>query len=136
MKTNPYADLPRIIYVERVEDCGPRFDAMDEPAHCPHCGAEGRYIFWFHCEDGSFRGAMKGCFSHFKRHPFADMTGLILTKEREYQAKGWKLAKWDVDTLEAVQAFARGEITEQEAINRIHVATAAKQAWMRKKGYR
>jgi hypothetical protein len=33
-----------------------------EPTNCPHCGALGRYIYYFTLENGEKAGAMKGCY--------------------------------------------------------------------------
>ena len=52
--------LPRVIEVLEVIDCGP-----GPSASCPHCGADGRYITRFRCDDGTTRGAMSGCFKLF-----------------------------------------------------------------------
>lgn len=52
---SPFADLPKIIVVEGIEDGG-------EGAYCPHCGAEGRWIVRFTLEGGAHAGAMRGCF--------------------------------------------------------------------------
>lgn len=133
-RRNIYADLPTILYIERVHDCGPMEEGRG--GACPHCGAEGRYIYIFLCSDGTTRGAMKGCLSKFKMHPFAKAAQRILEKEQENRKKGWKLASWDVATMDAVHAFAQGEITEDEASARIRQATAEKTTWMRKRGYR
>ena len=133
MKTSIYADLPAIICIERVEDNGP---VEDSSATCPHCGAQGRYIFWFKCDDGTQRGAMKGCLSKFKMHRFAKIASDILYKQRENERKGWKMASWDVSVMDAIEAFARGEISESDVECEMNKAGRAKAAYMARKGYR
>lgn len=113
-RPNPYADLPRIVYVTSRTDAGEYGAAL-----CPHCGAEGRYIVYFRCEDGSERGAMAGCFKQFLRHPFADRAAALLTKRDDYAKKGWTLPTWDVAILEAIEAFADGTISEWQAKDQI-----------------
>lgn len=39
-------------------------ETEDHPGSCcPHCGAEGRYVKVFECEDGAIRKAMAGCYA-------------------------------------------------------------------------
>lgn len=128
---NIYQDLPKVVIVERVEDAG-EFGAV----HCPHCGAEGRYIYWFTCEDGTSRGAMKGCFGHFPKHPFADRYAQILDKQRANAKKGWNLASWDTDVMSAIERFTKGEIVEWQAKEIIRNADSAKKSYMKRRGYR
>lgn len=112
-----YSDLPRIVAVLDVQDYG-----EGAAASCPHCGAEGRYIYTFQCEDGTTRGAMRGCFARFPQHPFAKRHAALIQKEKDYTEKGWTLASWDQDILAAIHDFASGTITEQQAQDRIRAA--------------
>lgn len=98
---NAVASFPRVVEIERIEDTGP-----DSGAHCPHCGAEGRYITWFITEGGAYHGAMRGCFSLFPKSRYASRVEFILTKERSAQRKGWKLASWDQKVLDAIRQLA------------------------------
>jgi len=132
-KVNIYANLPKIVYMLSVDDCGP---LEDGGGNCPHCGAQGRYIYNFITEDGERHGAMKGCLSKFPMHPFAKLHAAILEKERDYSSKGWKLPRWDLQTLEAIEKFGRSEISESQAQMIINSATVAKRAYMKQKGYR
>lgn len=54
--------LPRIVAVLGRSDSG-EYGA----ATCPHCGAAGRYVYTFQCDDGTTRGAMAGCLKLFPR---------------------------------------------------------------------
>lgn len=125
-----YSNLPQVLYVEHLDDAG-----EGGAASCPHCGALGRYTYFFTCADGSHRGAMKGCFSHFPKHPFADRHAQILEKQKANAKKGWSMASWDKDVITAIERFGAGEITEVEANNIIRQADSNKKSWMRRKGF-
>jgi hypothetical protein len=136
-RENPYANLPEVIEVLALEDAG-EFGA----ANCPHCGAEGRYVYRFTCADGSERGAMRGCFKHFPKHRFAERCAKILAKEKDNRTasrQSWgeprKLASWDQETLDAIRNFAAGRIQEWEADDIIRRADGRKRAWMKSRGY-
>jgi len=109
--------LPKIIYFIGLNDYGP-CDRGHGSATCPHCGAEGRYVYAFICEDGTTRGAMKGCVQLFPKHLLATESLRILQKEAEYRAKKptpWSLPSWDLKIKEAIERFAKGEIQQWEA---------------------
>lgn len=126
-----YSDLPQVLYIEHLEDAG-----EGGAGTCPHCGAVGRYIYHFTCTDGSRRSAMRGCFSHFPKHPFAERHAQILEKQKANAKKGWSMASWDKSVVEAIEQFGRGEITEREVKNIILVADGNKKSWMKRKGFR
>lgn len=132
---NPYANLPKVIEVLALDDAGEGGAAI-----CPHCGAVGRYVYHFRCDDGTERGAMRGCFSKFPQHPFAKRLAAILAKEQE-QAKreSWnrhELPLWDIEVRDAVRAYTNGTMTEQEAEDAIRAADRRKHQWMKSRGYR
>ena len=91
--------LPKIITVLGVQDCGPC--DPDPSGSCPHCGAGGRYIYTFLCEDGTKRGAMKGCIQLFPRHPLAFKVQGVFRKQMNYAKKKWQLASWDTTVIDA-----------------------------------
>lgn len=124
---NPYRDLPKVFFVESIADHGPCEGGVGS-ALCPHCGAEGRYVYHFLCEDGSSHAAMKGCFGHFPKHQFAAISLRLLEKEREYAAKGWKLPSWDQDILDAIIRCAHQELAEEDAWKVIRAAEARRDA--------
>jgi hypothetical protein len=127
-KTSIYADLPRVVVVDRRTDAG-EFGA----ALCPHCGAEGRYIVHFRCEDGTRRGAMAGCFAKFPKHPLAEKVMYLLTKRDDYTKKGWSLPTWDQAVLDAANDFADGLIDEGEAMARYRTADAQRISYQSRK---
>lgn len=126
-----YTDLPQVLYIEHLEDAG-----EGGAAACPHCGALGRYTYYFTCADGTRRGAMKGCFSHFPKHPFAERYAQILEKQKANAKKGWNMASWDKSVIDAIEQFGRGEITEWQAKDIIREADSNKKSWMKRKGFR
>lgn len=120
--------LPRIAYFTDRTDAG-EFGA----ANCPHCGAKGRYIQHFICDDGSERGAMAGCIKQFKLHAFAKEQLRIESKERDYAERGWNIPSWDQDILNAIGAFVAGEISECQANHAIDIAKARATAYRNRK---
>lgn len=116
-KLKASSTLPKIIYFIGLNDHGP-CEGGHGSAICPHCGAEGRYVWSFICEDGTTRGAMRGCVQLFPKHLFAVESLRILQKEQEYRAQKptpWNLPSWDLKIKEAIEQFAQGEIQEWEA---------------------
>jgi hypothetical protein len=129
---SPFADLPRIIYVEGIHDGGPMEDGG---TFCPHCGAEGRYVYHFVCEGGVRAACMRGCFKMWPKHQFAELAARLLDKEREYAERSkksgreWKLCSWDREMMDAIERFANGSMTEGEAAQVIRDAKARAKAW-------
>lgn len=124
---NIYANLPRILEILAIDDAG-EFGA----ATCPHCGAQGRYVVHFRCDDGTQRAAMRGCLRRFPMHPLAQEMARVLEKERTATKQGRQLASWDVQIRDAIRAFAAQELTEDEAYARVRQAQQRKAAWMRR----
>lgn len=125
--------LPKILAVLACDDHG----ACDpEPtAVCPHCGADGRYVYTFLCDDGTTRGAMKGCIKLFPRSPAAGQCEKALAKQSlASRGKGYA-SKWDERILTAIDQLRAGtlEIRTLEAI--CEGIVREKKAWMRSKGY-
>jgi hypothetical protein len=126
-----YTELPQVIEILGLEDSGEFGNAR-----CPHCGAEGRYVYHFTCADGTTRGAMKGCFSHFPKHRYAQRMARIAGKENDLRGSSRTLASWDLEVAEAIRAFADGTLSEVEVDRRLWHADAQKNAWMKRRGYR
>lgn len=131
-----YADLPRIVTITGRSDSGEYGGAS-----CPHCGAAGRYVIWFVCEDGTSRGAMAGCLKKFPMHPFAKRALALQDKRAELAEQNAKthgtrqLASWDQQVLDAIEAYADGNLSEQDAYDQIALADSRKASWMRSRGY-
>lgn len=123
-----YQDLPRVLMVTSVEDGGPTGGTF-----CPHCGAEGRYIFHFLAEDGKQHGAMKGCFRRFPKHPLAAEAAELLERQRERQRKGQELSGWDQTMLAAILDYAEHRVSEAQAMEIVRAQKARKAAWMKRR---
>ncbi len=118
-----YANLPTAVEFLRMEDMGEECDA-----HCPHCGALGRYIYYFRCSDGKVYGAMKGCYRHFPKNWMEKYSRKVkenLHEVIEQKDKTGKVVNVIVNDyppnakeaaiLNAAAALAAGEITDVEA---------------------
>ena len=125
--------LPRIIMFLAFTDFGPFDDAGDPPTLCPHCGAEGRYVWSFKCDDGTTRGAMNGCVQLFPKHRFALVSQRIIKKAAEYKAKKWNLPSWDEQIKKALDQFVAGEITEQVCGWQIESAEKCRKSYRKRK---
>lgn len=126
----PTATLPRIVAVLDCIDHGP---CDPEPtATCPHCGADGRYVYHFLCEDGTTRGAMKGCIQLFPRTAASYECEKALAK---FNNKKAHVSKWDERVLKALEQFRAGTLPliGLEAV--CAQVKAEKKTWMIMKGY-
>jgi hypothetical protein len=121
--------LPKIIAIVGIEDHGP---CDPEPtASCPHCGADGRYIYHFICEDGSHRGAMAGCLKLFPKHQFAEKVQGVFKKSLEARKSGRRLASWDEDVLKATEMLESGAIQQREWEARLSGAFYRRAAYLK-----
>lgn len=129
--TSPAATLPRIVRFDGCDDSGEYGNAT-----CPHCGAKGRYVYRFRCEDGVERGAMAGCIQLFPVASIAREHQRIIERQSDRAKRGGKLAGWDEAKLAAIQSFYDGAATEGDTLRTIERENARRQAWMDRKGYR
>lgn len=116
--------LPRIVRFLGTSDAG------GADAFCPHCGATGRYVHTFQCEDGSTRGAMSGCIQLFPVHPIASAALRLEARQlglRQRFGLTAKLNSWDQQIREAIDEFYAGTMDERTALYRIRCAEQAKQ---------
>ncbi len=128
------ATLPRIVRFVGTTDGGPS-DGRGS-AVCPHCGASGRYVHFFQCEDGSRRGAMSGCIKLFPVHPIAKLDLDLKERERELQKSygpGAKLNSWDQRIRKAIDAFYADEVDEWTTLAVIRSENVAKANYRRTK---
>ena len=113
-------DLPMIVRFTDMYDGGPCDDGAT--ATCPHCGSDGRYIFFFECEDGTERGAMRGCLKLFPVSKIAEIDRKLIEKEAELAKKYGReahLNSWQTAQREAIDAFYAGSISQEEALRTI-----------------
>jgi hypothetical protein len=139
--------LPEIVAITGMRDFGPCDDDGEPTAHCPHCGAGGRYVWSFICSDGSRRGAMRGCIKLF---PLASGSSryarLIQEAFDRYQAAqedGKRLASWWHAMIVAAEEFGRGQYPDHDAIvaaqQKLYQVVAdaeiQRQGWLDRNGY-
>jgi len=133
------AHLPRVLAVVGVTDYGPAIDGSDMNATCPHCGAQGRYVIDFICDDGTRRGAMSGCFKLFRgsESRTAKLVQEAFSRKADAERDGKKLAGWWADIVAEAEAFAdTGSAAEAPVFaSRIAAIDARRQAWLKAKGY-
>ena len=117
--------LPSIIQFTGVTDSGEYGNAT-----CPHCGADGRYVYHFVTTEGA-AGAMAGCIKLFPVSPVAKAHQAVLDKQRA----GKNLNGWDRKIAEACERLYRGEIDEAAALHLIQIEQISRKQWMASKGY-
>ena len=126
--------LPAIVAVLGVDDYGPCEGSLGS-ASCPHCGAQGRYVVRFMCEDGSRRGAMRGCIQLFPRSPIARLTQAAYEHAGDARRSGTRLATWWADIIAAVGAFEKDR--DLEALRfAVLRADGSRRTWLACKGWR
>lgn len=128
-------NLPRVIAVVGITDHGP-CEGGDPSAYCPHCGSGGRYVLSLLCEDGTVRGAMRGCAQLFPRHRLTHVTEMAYEKLAESRTKKRNLAAWYADILDAIADLREGLIDKSEWERRVDSAVRQRDAWLRRKGYK
>ena len=132
------ADLPRILVVLGIQDFGPS-DFGQSAATCPHCGAHGRYVMNFLCDDGTKRGAMRECFKLFRgaESRVSKLLADAYRRKSGAEASGKKLASWWMDMIREAELF--GQSCSVEAYPafaaRIYDIDDRRQAWLRRNGY-
>jgi hypothetical protein len=82
-------------------------------ARCPHCGAEGRYVWTFLGDDGRRHGAMAGCLRLFKRADsyVARVTATAIEKVEAAGREGKKAASWWTAIIDATDRLGSGLIS-------------------------
>lgn len=129
IEKNPYHNLPTIIDVYDTDDHGD-FGAV----LCPHCGAKGRYIKNFLCDDGNLWGAMAGCFTRFPQHPVVKKIDYYQDKWKDYEKRGWKLSRFDQQIFDALQEMRAGTITADALLNVMNQVARQREAWNERRG--
>ncbi len=133
--------LPARIVTLYTTDAGPMENGG---TRCPHCGAEGRYVHYFLCDDGYLHAAMSGCIKLFPHKPttMSKMAELALEKEQAlrdeqcgHSGTGRKLASWFEITLKALDDLKEGKILLWQADSIIREQYGKRNEWLRQKGY-
>lgn len=118
--------LPRIVRFVSRYDSGEFGNAT-----CPHCGAQGRYVETFLCDDGTERGAMAGCIKRFPVSKIATEERSIRERQVERERDGRTLASWDRVKAEKIAAYYAGDLTEGQCLAWIADENAKRSEWMR-----
>lgn len=134
--------FPKIVRFTGSYDGGPT-DGGRDCVLCPHCGAKGRYIFWFITEDGAergaMRGAMRGCLKLFPVSEIASEHRALLEKQTELRKKygpDAHLNSWATKMLEAIDAYYANDLSMDEALATVRREKAAQAAYRSRKGGR
>lgn len=80
-----------------VLDCGP-----DSGACCPHCGAEGRYIYSW-AEFGQVRSAMAGCYAALTGHLKLNEVDQFIQTTMDKVARKKPLSGWNKTVLRMLE---------------------------------
>lgn len=128
---NIYSDLPEVVEIKQLYDAG-----EGGAGTCPHCGAIGRYIYYFLASDGEMYGAMRGCFQRFPKSKYFQRLAEILRKQEQAKRKGRTIASWDQLVLDAIYSLTAGKRTTEAVDEIIRQADNAKRAYRTRKGYR
>jgi hypothetical protein len=132
-------NLPSIIVRLYTEDYG-EYGA----ACCPHCGAKGRYIHTFLCDDGKLHSAMAGCIKLYphKITTMSKMAEIALKKQKELNdhnkktGNNQKLTSWFQATIDTLENLKNGKTTISEANTIICDQYNKRDWWLRKNGYK
>lgn len=136
MKTStfkmPEIDATKAFQFLYVQDCGPC-----DPGHgsgtCPHCGADGRYIYVW-AEYGKTRGAMAGCYAALTGRIKKDDIDFFMTGLAKKLAKGKPLNGWQKTVMRMQQFIADGKYSPEWCYQKINEAVADQKRYAFKKG--
>ena len=116
-----------------VEDHGP-CDNGHASAVCPHCGAEGRYVYHWE-EDGEHRAAMAGCYKMLTGHLQKDDFNRYFQLLSEKQAKNKPLNSWDRTVLRMLDFKKEGKYPDDWCDSKISEAIRQRARYLREKHY-
>lgn len=125
----------RRVAVIDVQDFGP--SDGEGSTNCPHCGARGRYVYRFVCDDGVVRAAMRGCLQLFRPAdgPVAKATERAFEKASAAKRDGRRLASWFAEILEATTALGAGTLSVADHRAIVLAAESRRRAWLDRNGY-
>lgn len=136
----PTSTLPARIVTLYSEDYGSIADGGG--TCCPHCGAEGRLVHYFLCDDGKIHAAMSGCIKLFPelKSYLATMANLLQDKKTEIRLqhnKGIerKLASWFIETEKILEQLQMNEISLEDAERLAQEQYNNRNYWLRKNHY-
>lgn len=124
--------LPSIVAFIETHDSGEYGNAT-----CPHCGAEGRYVHTFICDDGTRRGAMSGCINLFRvsKDWATKLCMEAFKRQRDAKDQDRRLATWWQEMIEACGKLGEGTISVEEWRSLVGQAENRRQQWLSNNGY-
>ena len=105
-----------------------------ENAHCPHCGAEGRWIYVW-SEDGVVMGAMAGCYKALTGHLTKSDKDKYFILLSEKQAKNKPLNSWDRSILRLLDYKHTGKYPDNWLDKKIDEVLRQRARYLRERHY-
>lgn len=109
-----------------IKDCG--------STSCPHCGAEGRYIYTWE-ENGVQRSAMAGCYKMLTGNFEKGENEKYFELLSEKQAKGKELNGWDKTVIKMLEFKKNGTYPESWCNEKINNALTERKNFLAKKRF-
>lgn len=107
-----------------VVDCG--------AASCPHCGAEGRYIYkWEH--NGKVHSAMQGCYKMLTGKLEKGESARYFEILAEKQAKGKTLNGWDKNIIRLQGYLLENKYSKEWIESKINEVLSQRKQYLSKK---
>lgn len=111
-----------------------KFIGIEEGSLCPHCGADGKYIYTWE-EDGVSHSAMAGCYK--------SLTGMLekgederyFEKLAEKRIKGKDLTGWDKSIARLLQFKQDGKYPAEWCDEKIRQQLSERKQYLSKKRY-
>lgn len=123
----PAIDPAKAFQFLYIEDCGP-CDPGHGSGSCPHCGAEGRYIYYW-AEFGKVRGAMAGCYNALTSRIKKDDIDSFMAVLAKKLATGKTLNSWQKTVIRMQQFIAEGKYSTDWCQQKIKEAIAAQKKY-------
>jgi hypothetical protein len=128
----PEIDNTKAFQFLYMQDCGP-CDPGCGSGQCPHCGADGRYIYYW-AEYGKVRGAMAGCYNALTGRVKKDDIDTFMTVLATKLAKGKPLNGWQKTVLRMQQFITDGKYPAEWCNQKIKEAVADQRQYAFRKG--
>lgn len=124
----------RFLRVEvREQTVGIGFDPA--PAICPHCGAEGKYVYvWV--ENGEERAAMSGCYKKLTGKVSLGEKDSYLAKLAIKRVRGESLNSWDKTIIRMLDFKAQGKYSPAWCDSVINKTLSERSVFLSKNNYK
>lgn len=128
---SPEIDASKAFQFLYIDDCGP-CDGGIGSGNCPHCGADGRYIYYW-AEYGKVRGAMAGCYAALTGQIKMDDIDKFMTVLAKKLATGKPLNGWQKTVIRMQQFMTEGKYSPDWCQQKIQEAVADQKRYAFKK---